>query len=303
MRGVFFRLSAVAGAVVCASMAWSVQIFAVDNLGQANAGTVGDRVIRFDSANPVGTVVVLGATGFLNEGMSGLDFSGTGTLYSASGFHAGGGAFPGSKLYTINTTTGAGTLVGSMGLPNGTNVTDLSWNPVTGQMQALTNFGNTVGPNSLYTVNLGTGAASLVGAITGLAGGLAIGLSTNNAGVSFIHDLVTDRMYQLTGLAAAPMASLIGIDTNFSQGMTMNWHVASNDWYLGNISNTPVFASQVRLMNNATGATTSILGTWPNNGASGLPQYETGDLAVVPEPATLAALGIGLAALLRRRRR
>lgn len=280
--------------------ALATAIWAVDNLGTTNAGTVGDRVIRFDSANPLGTVVTVGATGVSNRGLTGLDFSAAGTLYAVSGYNQDGSPFGGSQLYTINTTTGVGTLVGSTGLSGTNAITDLSWNPVTGTMQALVNAG--AGSNSLYTLNLATGAATLVGTITGMSGALGIGLSTNSAGQNFIHNLVDDRMYSLTGLVASPMSALVGIDANFSQGMTMNWRGA-NEWYLGSISNTPAFASQVRLMNNATGATTSIVATWPNNGASGLPQYETGDLAIAPEPGSLVLMALGAAFGLRARRR
>lgn len=275
-------------------------IWAVDNLGTTNAGTVGDRVIRFDSANPLGTVVTVGATGITNRGMTGLDFSGAGTLYCVSGYNQDGSAFGGSQLYTINTTTGAATLVGSTGLSGTNAITDLSWNPATSTMQALVNAG--AGANSLYTLNLSTGAATLVGSISGMSGGLGIGLSTNSSGQNFIHNLVDDRMYSLSGLVASPMSALVGIDANFSQGMTMDWHSA-NEWYLGSISNNPAFASQVRLMNNATGATTTIVATWPNNGASSLPQYETGDLAIAPEPASLSLMALGALLGLRARRR
>jgi hypothetical protein len=279
---------------------YAAEIWAVDNLGANNVpGLIGDRVIRFDSADPLGTVTTIGATGVVGRNMSGLDFSGAGVLYAASGF---GSAFPGSELFTISTVDGSATPIGSLGLPAGTAVTDLSWNPVTGKMQALTSAGGG-GAQSIYEVALNNGAATLVGQITGLpAGALLIGMSTDSAGVNYVHNLADDRMYKLTGLAAAPMSAGIGIDTNFSQGMVMDWR-ANNEWYLGSISANPVLASQVRLMDNTTGGTTSILATWPNNGANGLPQYETADLAIVPEPGSLCLLGLAALGLAAARRR
>jgi autotransporter-associated beta strand protein len=288
MAGSFISSCAVrraCGAVGLLSAGWivaparAVQIFGIDNLGQANAGTVGDRLIRFDSGNPLGTVINIGGTGFANEAMSGLEFTPSGTLYAASGFHTTGGPFPGSRLYTISPVTGQATLIGPMGLPVGTNVTDLSWNPATSQMLALANSGG--GSNSLYTVNLLTGQATLIGTITGIPGTpIDIGLATNSAGTNFVHDVVSDRMYSLVGTNAAPLPQQIGADTNFSQGMTINWR-GTNQWYLGAIGNVPAPFSDVRQINNATGATQAVLGTWPNNGAGGLPQYQLGDLAIM----------------------
>jgi hypothetical protein len=303
MNKVHLKVAGSALVLAASCMSFGVQIWATDNLGTTNSGSVGDRVIRFDSANPVGTVTTLGSTGIANRGFVGLDFTAAGTLYGVTGFNSDGTAFGGSELYSFNSTTGAATLVGSLGLAAGNAATDMSWNPATGQMQVLTSAGS-AGAQSLFTVNLSTGAATLVGAITGLpATRLLIGLSTNAAGVNFVHDIVADQMHQLSGLVATAMSSTVGADNNFSQGMTIDWS-GNGNWYLGSIGATPSFFSDVRLMNNATGGTSSVLGTWPLH-TNGLPQYETGDLAInpVPEPATIAVLSLGAMALLRKRRR
>jgi len=289
--------SLVVALAVAVTPAHAIIVYAMDNLGQFNAGTVGDRFIRFDTANPNGTVVTLGQTGVLDEGMAGLDSNGAGTLYAASGFNASGGAFAGSKLYTVNPGTGACTLVGSLGLSSTNDVTDMSWNPVTNQMQATT-YDSATGNNNLYTLNLATGAATLVGTISGVAGGLSIGLATSSTGQNYLHDLATDRMYTLTGLVATPMAATLGFDSNYSQGMVMNWR-GGNEWILGYFNNT-AFSSGVGSINIGTGAFTNIA-TWPVAG-TGLPNYETGDLAILPEPASLALIGLAGLVICRRRR-
>lgn len=292
---------------VSAGTAQAAIVYGIDNLAENNAGSGGDRLIRFDTANPLGTVSVVGRTGVGSAGFSGMDFApATGQMYGVVGFGSNASAL--GRLFNIDINTGTATLIGSLGLPAGFSANDLSWNPVAQQMQMVAT-NNVVGAGritNLYNVNLTTGAAALVGSITGLpvspnTDQLPVGLATDSSGVNFLHDIVSDRMYRLTGTAAAQMSSTIGLDTNFSQGMVIDW-AGSNEWLLGSISNTPVFASQVRLMNNATGGTQSILVTWPNTGAGGLPQYETGDLAIIPEPATASLLGLALAGLALRRR-
>jgi len=301
MKKTHLKVAGTTVVLAISSMSFGVTIFAMDNLGTNNAGTVGDRFVSFDSANPVGTITTLGQSGVAGLGFTGLDFAGVGgLLYLVTGFGTG---FTGSSLYTINTSTGAATLVGATGLASTNGIADLAWNPATGTMMAISNAGG--GVAQLHSINLGTGAATTVGTITGLpAGNLVIGLSANAAGVLHVQEIATDQMFTLSGLAATATSSTIGANTNFSQGMTMDWS-GNGNWYLAAIGNTPAFFSDVRLMNNATGGTTTVLGTFPNSGPGGLPQYELGDIAInpVPEPATIAALSLGAAALLRKRRR
>src|SRR5262249_39698657 len=76
---------------------------------------------------------------------------GTGTLFATDGNQGSG-----SNLITVNTTTGAGTVIGPMG---GFPMPALARDPLTGTLYAGQGQG---GPN-LYTVNTGTGAVNLVG--------------------------------------------------------------------------------------------------------------------------------------------
>ncbi len=66
------------------------------------------------------------------------------------------------QLVTCDTTTGANTVLGVVSPISGSTI-GLAWNPVNSTMYLLT-----TSPNNLYTVNIATGAATLVAAITGV---------------------------------------------------------------------------------------------------------------------------------------
>jgi hypothetical protein len=111
-------------------------------------------------------------------------------------------------------------------------------------------------------------------------------------------------MYRLDGLTAVPMSNTIGVDTYYSQRMVMNWR-GNDEWYLAALGPTPQFPfpptfSDIREMNGTTGGTLSVLGTWPRHPGSDLPEYEPGDLAILPEPAA-AVLVLPAWTLTRRR--
>lgn len=269
--------------LVTAGTAGAVTIWATDNLGTANAGTIGDRIIHFDSANPA-TPVVVGATGIASTLMGGLDFA-NGTLYAY-------GQTGSVGLYTINQTTGAATFVGSGGLVSGDSLTDISWDPTTGQMYGI---GSLSTPN-LYTINLATGVATNLGTLTGASGTLNVGLATSPGGIRYMHDLVNDGFYRLNGLAATFLGAE-GLSANYSQGATFD--IPNNILYHGAF-NATTFRTELWTVNTTTGAGTFVGNIGGVNGGTGLPEYETGDIAiVVPEPATLLILGA--LALLRRR--
>lgn len=67
-------------------------------------------------------------------------------------------------LFTVNTTTGQATAIGGLGVPV---VSGLAFDHATGTLYGTTFNG------ALYTINSGSGAASLLGQITGSNGGVA----------------------------------------------------------------------------------------------------------------------------------
>src|SRR5688572_2674974 len=180
----------------------AVTIWGVDS---NTAGS--DRVVRFESSNPAGTIVTVGTTGIDGFFMSGLDFDAGGTLYACS---AGTTSVTGS-LYTINQSTGAATLVGSLALPGGRNMTDMTYNPTSGQMTGVAFDGQR---NYLYAISTASGAASLVGEIN-TPGAIFLGLCADASGRMYLES-TGGRMHVLDGLNATPMPQSIGVNTIFS---------------------------------------------------------------------------------------
>lgn len=282
MKGILSS-AIVASCLITAIATAGPTIWAVDNLGNANAGTVGDRIIKFDATNPA-TVTVVGDTGVSAASgnlFSGLAFDGTGTLY---GYAWNFNTSTNSGLYKISQTTGAATLVGVGGTSSGELIQDLSYNPADGKMYAIAGKSTGATPQ-LYTVSLTTGSATLVGNITGASGTLFVGLATTATGQMFLHDIATDKMYSLSGLAATAMSSE-GFDSNFSQGMTIDTNTGI--WYHGAFNNS-AFATQLWTVNNTSGVGTLVGAIGGINSGTGLPEYETGDIAV--EPSATACLG------------
>jgi hypothetical protein len=104
------------------------------------------------SVTPGGTITNIG---FTNAFISGLTFdSNHNILYGVS--H--------NNLYTVNTTTGAATLVGAMGFTN--DYVGIAYDNATNTLYLNTGtdpFHTLINNDSLYTLNTTTGAATLVG--------------------------------------------------------------------------------------------------------------------------------------------
>jgi len=280
----------------CVSTANGATIWGVDSNSSGGAGN--DAVVRFDSANPAGTITIVGHTGVSGFSMSGLDFDAAGTLWAVSSHISSTGS-----LYTIDQTDGHATLVGGLGIPSNRDITDLTYNPVTGQLVGVAFDGQR---NYLYTINKISGAAALVGEINS-PGSIFLGICADSAGRLYLEE-VGGQMRRLNGLIATPMSDQLGVFTLFSQGMTMDW-TRGDAWYLAatfqTIPGSFFAAGDVRLIDNTTGGTQQVLGTWPQLPNDQYPIYAIGDVAVrpVPEPALAGLLAILVALRQRRRRR
>jgi hypothetical protein len=113
--------------------------------------TVGENNLPYvlKSVTPLGIVTDIGPTAAFGGGLAYDNVNGI--LY-ASGDNGGGNA----ALFTINTSTGAATAIGNMGLPS--NPVGLAYDPSANALYL--NDGTT---NNLYRVSTSTGAATLIG--------------------------------------------------------------------------------------------------------------------------------------------
>jgi hypothetical protein len=124
-----------------------------------------------------------------------------------------------STLYALNSTGGFGTfdeaagtftLIGATGV--GANLTGLAINPTTNEAYMSTT-------TNLYSVDLTTGVATLIGAM-GQPGGLMIDIAINGQGEMYGHDIGDDAIYSIdTTTGAATLVGSTGLNGNFAQGM------------------------------------------------------------------------------------
>lgn len=156
--------------------------------------------------------------------------------------------------------TPAGTLetIGNLGaaVPAAATTVGLSWNSANNTMYLIA-------ASSLYTVDMNTGAATLVAALSGLAtGAIPIWLEIDNSGNAFMADVGGDNLYRidLTSGAAALVGPL-GININFAQ--EADFDKETNQLYMAAYVGGGV--GGIYQVNTTTGASTMVGDTTPNN--------------------------------------
>jgi hypothetical protein len=204
--------------------------------------------------------------------LGGLDFH-SGGLYGING--------EGASLYSINTSTGAATLIG----PTGVLAALESFEIIDG-----VGYSQDTLENTLYSISLGTGSATAIGGYDDDFGRVT-GLAEWNGvlyGIRFFHgDLV------ILDPTTGGISSVVGV-----HGLSNATSLALAD---GRFWTKPAFDPYLYSLDPSTGAPL----TWGGVGfehITGLAGPEPLE-APVPEPSTAALLCVGLGTLAARRRR
>lgn len=154
-----------------------------------------------------------------------------------------------------DTATGANTLVGSPSV-SGSPVA-LAWDPTTSTMYAIT-----AAPNNLYTINVATGAATLVAAMTGPFVN-CIDAAVSNGGVLYGIELTgagnLGRINKTT--AVWTTVGPTGITPYYAQGSAFDR--SDNRFYWA--SYTQPGPGILRVIDTVTGSGSTIIGTFQNN--------------------------------------
>lgn len=229
-----------------------------------------NALMTVDTAN--GNINFVGALG-VNFDFGDLAYdSSSGTMYMIDGWGSGFGQ-P-ANLYTVDLNTGAASLVGNTGIND---LFSIAYDPTTGNLYG----GASTSSFNFVNINKATGAGTSIGNPGVGLDGMTYDGSTGNmlgmyAGPGSFHYI--DRATGASSLA------------NPGSGFINNGGIA----YSGGIVYTIDWSGQFLAYDVTNGYNMSVIA---NLGDS----YD--GLAAVPEPATMVALGAGLLALARRRKK
>ncbi len=165
---------------------------------------------------------------------------------------------PPSQIYKFEPNTGSVTLVGAItGMESGATVNGITYDAVNSTYYLCGGvFGIT---NNLYSFNMSTLTATLVGSFPNPTGAM-IDIAINwFSGIGYGYDLITDDAWTFDPVTGTTtLLGPLGFDANYGQGMDIDQ--ATGTIYLSAFNNT-TFTGQLRTMDPVTGATT-LLADW-----------------------------------------
>ncbi len=273
-----------AAMLACVSRSAAQTLYAYDNLAEGRGG-VGDALICFEGDDPA-SITEIGRSGVTHTVMVGLEFTPDGRLWSYGVPFDSTGQ---TGLYSVDLQTGAATRIGAGGVEGGRLIDDLAYNPADGLMYAPA---HRIGqPPQLYTLNLDTGYATLVGTLTSENPIVPYGLAADSTGTLYVMGPVTntngDGLFRIDGLQLVPVIDL-PIELLFSQGIAIDWSAAfgeANAGYHG-AYNAANYHCELWVFDvgSASAAYIGDIGPLHPHGTS---IYETGDVALRPRGARL----------------
>lgn len=264
--------------------------------------TVQGVLVRFDSATP-GTVTTIGAISGTNGSATawrGIDFRpATGTLYL---LQAGGGAAGADRLYTVNTSNAAATLVSDMNLAISGSPLGIDFNPSVDLMRVVTSSTNNYRVNpTTGVVTTDTPATLSPAGNTPFISGSAYtngGFFAPLGGATTLYN-IDSRNSSLT--IQNPANGGVNTEVGVLGVALGNQEIGFDIFYNGAV-NSPFLAGIP-----AAGGTSSFYTVNLTSGAATLVGAIGGgvairDISVIPAPGAGALLGLGWCVLARRRR-
>lgn len=195
-----------------------------------------------------GEAIAVGPVGFVD--VEGLSFSPDGVLYGVDDAT--------NRLITLNLATGAGSLVGNLGLPD-TTITQPSDFGMSFDCEGVLWLSSDQ-TESLYTVDPETGAASIVGA-SGALGVSITGLATSGDVLYGLGAEGAEGLYRIDkSTGAATAVGALGAGLSFNDG-GLAFDPSGSLWGIADNSNPEFPPSDVFWINNLTGAATVISAT------------------------------------------
>lgn len=256
----------------------------------ASAGLIGNddkSGMLYDVSPLTGTISDPRATGI--TGLVGIAASPGGDLYGLTSF--GGGPTP-DALYRIDPTTGASSLIGATGLKS-IFEGDLAFDPATGVLYGVQNA--TSNGLGLFTMNVSTGAATLIGNVERF--GDLSDIAFDKSGNLFLLDDDQNGISNLLEVnkSTASIINTVRLSLNLGPVGGMTFDPSSGRLYVVDGTDGPYTGTNsLYALNTTTGDLALIGNTGLSAGLAGL----TFSTSAVPEPASGSLLGLGCLVLL-----